>query len=374
VVRNFHIFNYLGLASQMQFERAYEAKPMTCIRNRAFSGTLPSLGLILFAAVGIAAAQDSQPAPPQTQDPSAAGGWRRFSEPAQSQAVTAPDPEPVDRGGDPAQTPPPAETPMAPPAPAARPANNLPAYGVPAELTLKQGTLVTVRVNDMLSSNRNLMGDGFTAVLTQPLVANGVVVAQRGQMVYGRVAAAQKSHASTPSTLALELTGLTVVDGTQASIRSQLVSWQGGTTPAGQQAGTVIGTTALGTAVGAVAGGGTGAAVGAGAGLAVGGMAALLTRNHPTVVYPETVMTFRVDAPVVISTANAPQAFRYVSPNDYDRPSPMQTRVAVPAPRPYYGGGYYAPYYAPYPYGYWGPYYGGVGLGVVIGRGGFRRW
>jgi hypothetical protein len=345
---------------------------MTCIRNRAFPRTLPLVGLLLFAVAGIAAAQDQQAAPPPAQNP--AGGWRQFGNPAPAQAATAPDPEPVDRGGDPAQTSPQANATPAPPA------HDAPAYGLPAELTVKPGTFVTVRVNDMLSSNRNLPGDAFSAVLMQPLVVDGVVVAERGQTVYGRVAQARKPRSDAPSVLALELTGLTLVDGTQAPVRSQLVAWQGGTTPAGQQAGTVIGTTALGAEIGAAAGRGTGAAIGAGAGLTAGAIAALETRNHPTVVYPETAMTFRIDAPLVVSTVHAPQAFRYVSPNDYSRPAPFQTRTVAPAQRcyncapPYYGP-YYSPYYAPYPYGYWGPYYGpGLGFGIVIGRGGFGRW
>jgi len=40
----------------------------------------------------------------------------------------------------------------------------------------------------------------------------------------------------------------------------------------------------------------------------------------PTVVYPETALTFRIETPVTISTTRAPQAFRYVDPNEYDRP------------------------------------------------------
>lgn len=107
----------------------------------------------------------------------------------------------------------------------------------------------------------------------------------------------------------------------------------------------------------------------------MGAIAALETRNRPTVVYPETAMTFRLDTPLLVSTTNAPRAFRYVSPNDYNRPAPVQTRVGPPMPPPYYGG-YYAPYYAPYPYGYYPYAYGspyfGSGFGVMIGRG-FRH-
>lgn len=363
---------------------------MTRNRNRAVPGVLPWIGLFVIATAGVATAQDQPQAPPQAQ-PQAQNqedsGWRRFNDPAQGQAPPAPDPEPVDRSGGEAQAPAQADAPLAPPpvparmppAAPARPANDPPAYGLPAELTLKPGTFVAVRVNEMLNSNRNLIGDGFSAVLTQPLVVDGVVVAQRGQTVYGSVTQARKSRANEPSVLGLQLTGLTLVDGTQANVQSHLVSWEGGRTPSGAQAGTVIAPTAVGAGVGGAVGGGPGAAIGGGAGLAVGAIAALETHNHPTVVYPETAMMFRLDAPLVVSTAHAPQAFRYVSPNDYNsRPAPMQTRAAAPMAAP--NGSYYGPYAVPYPYGvypypygYWGPYYG-PGVGLVFGRGRFGRW
>jgi hypothetical protein len=384
----------------------FEALFMTRIRNLGFSNTIAGAACLLVAACGMAAAQDQAPpaapdqqAQPQAQNP-ADSGWRKFGgtaqdqtpapapAPAQAQVAAKPDPsEPVDRSDSqadqgqaaPAALPQPAPGPRASApqgAPAAPPANHVPAYGLPAEVTVRQGTYVSIRINQMLNSNRNATGDGFSGTLMQPLVADGIVVAQRGQTVYGRVANAQKSATGKPSILALQLTGLTLADGGQAPVQSQMVSWEGGKTPGGMEAGTVIGTTAIGAGIGGAVGWGTGAAIGGGAGLAVGAIAALVTHNHPTVVYPETAMTFRLDAPLVVSTARAPQAFRYVSPNDYNRPAaPIQTRVGPAAPygAPY--GGYYAPYAAPYPYAYypypyWGPYFG-VGFGW--GRFG-RRW
>jgi hypothetical protein len=328
---------------------------MTRIRT---STIFPVIGVLLVATAGIAGAQDQPSVSPQTQNSS--NGWQRFSDqpPAPSGTPIAQDPEPVDRSA--SQDPPPA--PAA--APPARPASNRPpAYGLPAELTVRAGTLMTVRVDQMLSSNRNQAGDGFTAVLMQPLVVNGVVVAERGETVYGRVAEALKAHSGKPSQLGLELTGLTLADGTQAPLQSQLVAFQGRMTPAGQQANTVIGTTVLGAAIGAVAGRGTGAAAGAGAGAAAGTLAVLMTRNRPTVIYPETALTFRFDAPLTVATAHAPQAFRFAVPGDYGRPAPAQTRTVLAAPRPapyVYGSPFYGPY--GYPYGYLGPYGYGPGL------------
>jgi hypothetical protein len=254
--------------------------------------------------------------------------------------------------------------------------------GVPAELTIPAGTFVTVRVNQMLSSDRNQPGDVFSATFAQPVVVDGIVVAQRGQNVYGRVSEAERAHASRPSRLGLELTGITLVDGTQVSVKSQLVSRQGGTTPAGEQFGTVATTTVAGAAIGAAADWGRGAAIGATVGAAAGVIGVMLTRNHPTVVYPETALTFRIDTPVVISTARAAGAFRYVDPYEYDRPGPQIHARPPDRTRVFYGPAY-DPYFYPYYYPYY-PYRWGPGISLVFGggwygggfwgRGVYRRW
>ncbi len=329
--------------------------------------------LIVLAASGILFAQSPPPAG-APQPPT--GAWRRAGDPPQAPQAQAPPPaleaqdpaEPVDRQDAYGQPQRPAE--MNPPA---APRNDRPAYGLPAQLTLKPGTFVTVRIDTALSSDHNQPGDLFTGTLVQPVVVNGVVLAQHGQTVYGRVAEAQKAHGGKDSRLGLELTGLTVADGTQESVRSQLVGRQGPTTPKGEQIATVAGTTAIGAAVGAAADWGRGAAIGAGAGAAAGLVGVLLTRNHPTIVYPETVLTFRIESPVTISTARAPQAYRYVGPEDYARPRETQiVRRGPPYPYSYYGPGYY-PYYPYYPY--WGSGLGFFwGPRVFLGGGGFRRF
>ena len=248
-----------------------------------------------------------------------------------------------------------------------------PQYGLPPSVTIRPGTFVTVRMESELSSDHNQEGDVFTASLAQPIVVDGVVVAQRGQVVMGRVAEAVKAgRAAGTSRLALQLTGLTLADGLQASIQSQMVN-RNGQTSIGNDVGAVATTTAVGAAIGAAADWGRGAAIGAGAGAAAGIIGVLLTRGHATVVYPETVLTFRIDSPVNVDLTRASQAFRYVGPDEYDRP--MQTTVARrPPPARIYGP---APYYSPYPYYYGGgyPYYGsGISIGIWgggWGRGGY---
>jgi hypothetical protein len=320
--------------------------------------------LIFFAASGLLMAQSN-------------GGWRRVNEappapdqtryPADQSANRASDPEPVDRTDAYGQSP---------------QRSQAPAYGLPTELTLRPGTYLTVRVNQFLSSDRNQPGDTFAASLSQPVVVDGVVVAQRGQTLYGRVSEVEKNRGGSPSRLGLELIEMTLVDGTQTQIRSQVIARSGTTAPAGQQVGTVAATTGVGAVVGAAADYGRGAVIGAGVGAMAGIVGVILTRNHPTEVYPESVLTFQVMAPVAITTAHAPQAFRYVGPDEYDRPYVTQSEPRPPVRRPVYDAYppvYYPPYYwssglyIGFGSGWYGPRYG-YRYGYGYGRGGYRRW
>lgn len=298
------------------------------------------------------------------------------------------------RAGDSAgnQSPPPSYENQAPEnQPQGSPDMSGPAAPAPQRLTIQPGTFVTVRVNQTLSSDRNHAGDAFSATLVRPIVVDGFVVAQRGQTLGGQVSEATKAgRVEGTSRLAIQLTDLTLVDGQQVPIQSQFISRAGGTS-VGRDTGAVAGTTALGAAVGAAADWGRGAAIGAGAGAAAGIIGVLLTRGHPSVIYPESVLTFRIQAPVVIATDRAPQAFRYVEPADYNQPGDQQppSYAQMPATPPCAGYGcapppppYYGPAYYPYTGYYWGPsfyfyrgprFYGPRYYGYRRGYRGFRR-
>ena len=271
------------------------------------------------------------------------------------------------------QAPPPYQQQQYPAPPPPREAQRDDRYRVPPILTIRPGTYVTVRVDQWLSSDRNQQGDTFFASLAEPLVVDGVVVAQRGQSVRGRVTEAQKAgRVDGTSRLGIELTGLTLVDGQQVSIQSEMVS-RNGPTSTGRDAGAIAGTTALGAVIGAGADWGRGAAIGAGAGAAAGIIGVLLTRGRPTEISPESMLTFQLETQVTVATDRAPQAFRYASSGDYghDYGYSRQPAPRAIAPAPAYYPPYYAPYYGP---GYY-PYYGGVGVSVFVGPryGGYYR-
>ncbi|MGH9582418.1 MAG: hypothetical protein ACRD4O_05735 [Bryobacteraceae bacterium] len=304
-----------------------------------FPGGVSYLTAALLAASTIAYGQDSYSAPPppppanQQQPGVNGGGWRPVGGYSAPPAYNQPNNQP-----------------------------NYPAPPVPAQLTLAAGTYLPVRIDQSLSSDKNQPGDSFTATLEAPLVANGIVVAEPGEMLGGRVAVAEKHGSHRPGRLGVQLTSLALADGQQIPIQSQLVSRRGGTTPGAVEAGRVATTAGIGAVIGSAVGWGTGAAIGAAAGGMAGLIGVLETRHHASVIYSEQELTFRLQAPVTISTVNAPQAFHYIQPGEYDQPAPYANTAPAPPPRPTL---------YPYPYGWGYPFYGGPGFAAYWGPGFF---
>ncbi len=329
---------------------------MGSIQTKVIRKVINYLAVFALATSSLAFGQDPDPGPPPKADTSP--GWHRFSYPA-------PQANP--------------EQPNTPPdAPPTAPVPQVDPQMVPALITIPAGTFVTVRVDQFLSSDKNQAGDGFSATLSRPLVANGVVIARRGQTLGGKVTEAQKAgRVKGVSRLAVQLNSLTLVDGEQVPIETALDNLKGPTSN-GRDAGAIVTTTGVGAAIGAGAAGGVGAGIGAGAGLIVSTIGVLVTRGRPSMIYPESQLTFRLAKAVTFSTAQAPQAFIPVNTPAYGQPA----RAQGPPPPAYRSSCGYPgcvapppPYYYPpaYPY-YWGPtfsFWYGPGF---YGRGfGFRR-
>jgi hypothetical protein len=216
--------------------------------------------------------------------------------PAQPQAAPAtPAPEPVK------ETPPPA------PAEAPRPTEPVQAPAPPPPpptVSLAAGTLISVRLVEGLSTDRNQAGDQFTATLTEPVVASGFVLAERGSRLEGKVVESEKAgKVKGLSSMGIVLTRLNTSDGQHIPIRTDTFTVKG---PAshGTDAAKVGGGAALGAIIGAIAGGGKGAGIGAGVGGAAGAGDVLLTRGKPAVLATETHLRFRLSEPVSITERN----------------------------------------------------------------------
>ena len=236
----------------------------------------------------------------------------------------------------------------------------------PAQLTIPAGTWIAVRTDETISTGRNKAGDYFTATLSQPIIVDGFVVARRGQTVEGRVTDVVKAgRVKGTSKLGLELRQLGTVDGQQLSIATGM-SDRRGRTSVGDDATAVGAAAGVGALIGAAADDGFGAGMGAIAGGGAAAMGVLLTRGRDTVVYPETVLRFRLANAVTVNTERAAQAFREVQQSDYEN-----TQVARRAPEDR-GLSRRYPVFSPYGFP-------GGGVWIISGRrvlrgGGWGRW
>ena len=166
--------------------------------------------------------------------------------------------------------------------------------------SLPAGMTIAVRLNESLSSERAIAGDTFNASLSEPLVVDGLVIAERGAWARGRIIGTQRAgRVSGTSSLDLELTIVETSDGQKVEIST--VPWtKRGDTSYGADAAKVGGGAVLGAIIGAAAGGGKGAAIGAGAGGILGAGAAAASRGKPVNVPSETVIRFRLASRVTI--------------------------------------------------------------------------
>ncbi len=170
------------------------------------------------------------------------------------------------------------------------------AVPVPPTLTLPAGAVISVRSTQWLSSDKNHPGDTFSATLDQPVVANGWVVARRGQNHTGPRRRGPKSQ---PGKWRFPIgRGDYGVDARRWRAGSREHAHAAGRAPAlfadpGRSAATVATTTAVGAIVGAAVGRGVGAAIGAGLGATTGAAIVLSSRGRATMIAPEALLTFQ---------------------------------------------------------------------------------
>ena len=188
-----------------------------------------------------------------------------------------------------------------------------------------------VGLSDIISSKDLHSGDSFIGELQHPLVSDGWVIARRGQIVMGRVVAAQRAgRVAGTSKLSLELEQVILVDGRQIPVQSERIE-NSGPTSHGRDTASVAITTAVGAAIGSVCGA-KGAAIGAAAGATIGFAGVLMTRGKDTEVGPEKLLAFRLASPLIVSTENSQHAFWQIGPDEYVVPEEVPGQQTTPAP------------------------------------------
>ncbi|MEZ5352707.1 MAG: hypothetical protein R2762_08725 [Bryobacteraceae bacterium] len=222
-----------------------------------------------------------------------------------------PEPEPAPRPDpEPAPVAKPAPSPVASaPAPAPKPVLDPPSATrteepkprVPRSVSIPDGTLIAVSLNERISSETHAQGDSFSAVLAEPIVVEGLVIAEKNSRVTGRIFDAQRSgKVKGLAHLSLELTSITTSDKQVVPIRTAQFVKQAEDSKKEDAKKVGIGA-AIGAAIGAIAGGGKGAAIGAGAGAGAGAGSVVLTRGNEAELPIETRLSFRLTEPVKIT-------------------------------------------------------------------------
>ena len=174
-----------------------------------------------------------------------------------------------------------------------------PAPPAPQAVTLPEATVITVRLNEKVSSKDNSSGDRFTATVAEPVQVDGKDVIPKGAAVTGTVTDAKaRGKIKGAATLRLVLDSVTVNDK-KYDIRTTAVarSMQGKGKRTAEFAGGGAGAGAL---IGGLAGGGKGLGIGLLAGGAAGLAGGAFTGNKDIVLPAETLLSFKLLKPVDI--------------------------------------------------------------------------
>jgi hypothetical protein len=170
----------------------------------------------------------------------------------------------------------------------------------PVEVTVPEGTTLSVRLIDPIDSEKNQPGDSFRATLDSPVTVGDGIAIPAGADIYGRVTNVKSAaHFAGRSELALELTRISV-NGKSYELHTDQYSRQG--TARGKNTATKVGAgAALGAIIGGIAGGGKGAAIGAGVGAGAGGATQAVTHGQQIRLTSEQVLAFHLESPITVT-------------------------------------------------------------------------
>ena len=248
---------------------------------KKLNATIRVMGLALAVLLAQACQQAEQPAAESQPDAPANGANRSASTPASS-------------------------NPSAPASSAAAKAaaSDASATQAPAQArssTLPAGTAIRVRTTRTLSTKTLKTGDGFDAVLDEPLMADGNELFPEGAMVMGKVVDSDPGgRVKGVASLAIALTMLHTSEGKMFDVNTSTVTIEANTSKAKDATKVAVGT-AVGAAIGAIAGGGKGAGIGAATGAGAGTAVVLGTRGDAAEIPSETVLDFSLTSSLTVA-------------------------------------------------------------------------
>ncbi|MEO8097723.1 MAG: hypothetical protein ABI811_08470 [Acidobacteriota bacterium] len=170
---------------------------------------------------------------------------------------------------------------------------------VTPSVIVEQGTRLKIRTSDSVSTKTSFDGETFMGTLMEPvLVAGNEVIPKGTPAQFIVVHTDEGGRVKGVASLSVRVAKLTI-NGRAVSVESSIVVRNA---PASKKNDAVkIGVGAgIGAAIGALAGGGQGAGIGAASGGAAGTGVVLATHGKPAVIAAESVLTFRLTAPLTL--------------------------------------------------------------------------
>jgi hypothetical protein len=214
----------------------------------------------------------------KTGTPSSSSSTPSSPAPASSSDATAPGNSAAPAPGESATSATPAATPEPSPAP---------------PIVVPSGRILTVTIDQNISTKENSAGDRFAASLAEPVTVDGVEVLPAGTRATGTITQAESAgHVKGSAILALTLDSITL-HGRKYSVDTSSFEEQG----KGRGKRTGIGAgggAAFGAIIGALAGGGKGAAIGAVAGGGAGTAGTAFTGKRDFTIPAETRLHFKL--------------------------------------------------------------------------------
>lgn len=182
------------------------------------------------------------------------------------------------------------------------------------KVRLAEGTKIVFTLNDTLSTKDNRKGDEFSGVVSRSVRVGEDIVVPEGTVVRGTVTQVRRAgRIKGRAELGLRFDELELPNGTRLDLSASLTELDQGEKEGVNEEGQVKGegtkkrdaatlgaAAGIGTAIGAIAGGGKGAAIGAGSGAAIGAGAVLLTRGKDVKLNRGSELAIQLDRPLTV--------------------------------------------------------------------------
>jgi len=176
-------------------------------------------------------------------------------------------------------------------------------FGSSTPVTLPQGTVIAVTLDQSISSEDSHAGESFQATVADAVVVDGKTIIAKGSQATGHIVEAESSgRLHNPGRVVLDLASVEV-GGTRYDIETNDAA-RSGKSHTKHNVIYIGGGSAAGAILGGILGGGKGAAIGAAAGAGGGTAAAAATGKMEVYLPAETTLRFPLSEPVTIRVKN----------------------------------------------------------------------